>query len=252
MNITIIGTGNAATVLGRLFITRGHTVTEVYGRNREAAGDLAGILNANPVSSFPDITRGNDLYLAAIADSALPGLDRQFQLDHELIVHTAGAVSKSVLQKISPTHGVLYPLQSLVRQDVGEMEIPFLVDGADKETTEKLDAFARTLGSVVSRANDEERKRYHFNAVLVNNFVNMLYQYAYNDCTANGLDFNMLHPIIMETANRALKDDPAVWQTGPAFRHDINTIKRHMKMIDDRRLRRIYRESSKGIINLAK
>jgi predicted short-subunit dehydrogenase-like oxidoreductase (DUF2520 family) len=252
MNVTIIGTGNVATVLGRLMVGRGHTVQEVYGRNRDAVTDLAALLQARAVTELSDITTGFDLYLIAVADEALPLVAQALRLKDEIVVHTAGAVSRQLLEPCSMNHGVMYPLQSLLKQDTSVPEIPFLVDGADEFTTEKIEAFARTLGTMVTRAGDEERRRYHLNAVLVNNFVNMLYQYAYNDCAANGLDFNMLHPIIMETANRSLKDDPAVWQTGPALRHDVSTMKRHMKMIDDRRLKRIYRVASKGIMNLSK
>ncbi|MBD0289109.1 MAG: NAD(P)-binding domain-containing protein, partial [Flavisolibacter sp.] len=41
MNIVIIGTGNTATVLGRLLKESGHRIVQVYGRNAVAASELA-------------------------------------------------------------------------------------------------------------------------------------------------------------------------------------------------------------------
>jgi glycerol-3-phosphate dehydrogenase len=44
MNITIIGSGNVATILGKLFKENNHAVKEVVGRNKIAARSLAEIL----------------------------------------------------------------------------------------------------------------------------------------------------------------------------------------------------------------
>jgi len=41
MNIVIIGTGNAATVLGRKLKRAGHRIVQVFGRDASAASQLA-------------------------------------------------------------------------------------------------------------------------------------------------------------------------------------------------------------------
>ena len=52
MQVTIIGTGNVATVLGKLIFANNHSVNQVYGRNIDAARVLANQLNAKAVDDL--------------------------------------------------------------------------------------------------------------------------------------------------------------------------------------------------------
>lgn len=46
-----------------------------------------------------------------------------------------------------------------------------------------------------------------------------------------GFDPSLLHPLIEETARKALRAGPARAQTGPAVRHDTKTIKSHLDLL---------------------
>jgi hypothetical protein len=66
---------------------------------------------------------------------------------------------------------------------------------------------------------------------------------------ANKLDYSLLKPLISETLGKALAaEHPADVQTGPAVRNDLETLKRHEKMLeDDTDLRNLYRKLSRSI-----
>ncbi|HYE55963.1 MAG TPA: NAD(P)-binding domain-containing protein, partial [Chitinophagaceae bacterium] len=113
MNVVIIGSGNTASILGRKIKANGHAVVQVTGRNAEAVRQLASELDSEPNNDMTHIDRSADLYIAALADSALPGLHQHLSLDKKTIVHTAAAVSRDVLRQVSRNYGVLYPLQTL-------------------------------------------------------------------------------------------------------------------------------------------
>jgi hypothetical protein len=48
----------------------------------------------------------------------------------------------------------------------------------------------------------------------------------------NGLDFQLLFPLIQETAKRIENsDNPMLLQTGPAVRNDVKTIRKHLDLL---------------------
>jgi hypothetical protein len=72
----------------------------------------------------------------------------------------------------------------------------------------------------------------HLAAVFCNNFVNHIYVLMKEYCNKEGLDFNLLLPLIHETANRLNIMDPLEAQTGPALRKDAETIEKHLPILD--------------------
>lgn len=231
MEIVIIGSGNVAWVLGRLCKQQGHHIVQVVSRNASHAGQLANELQCGFADYEGSMNTGADLYLVAVADTALFGLDQNFSLGNKLVLHTAGSVSKNVLQPLSSNYGVLYPLQSLRREMEYENNIPLLVDANTAEALTLVEDFAKTLSEQVGRADDEARLKLHVAAVVVSNFTNHLYALAEYFCTKEGADFNLLAPLILETAQRAGRVSPAAMQTGPAVRNDIFTIEKHLRIL---------------------
>lgn len=50
---------------------------------------------------------------------------------------------------------------------------------------------------------------------------------------AQQVDFNLLYPLILETAKKATQNDPETMQTGPARRGDVNILNMHQRMLQD-------------------
>src|SRR5437868_12497480 len=110
--------------------------------------------------------------------------------------------------------------------------IPILIDGNSPETTALIEDFARSLSNTVSIANDDQRLKLHVAAVIVSNFTNHLYALAEEFCEKEKVDFKMLIPLIMETAERIETNSPASVQTGPALRNDIFTLDKHLRLLN--------------------
>jgi predicted short-subunit dehydrogenase-like oxidoreductase (DUF2520 family) len=171
------------------------------------------------------------LYLMAVSDHAIPGLAKELSLPGKLVAHTAGAVSKDVFKGISDHYGVLYPLQSLRKELPVMLEIPILVDGNNTATMATLVDFAKTFSGQVESARDDERLKLHLAAVVVNNFANQLYLLTENFCKKEQVNFNLLLPLIRETALRLQWLSPMNAQTGPAVRNDQETILKHIELL---------------------
>jgi predicted short-subunit dehydrogenase-like oxidoreductase (DUF2520 family) len=231
MQIVIVGSGNVASVLGRLCKQNGHQVLQVISRNSGNAKILADELSCEYADYGGKMNAEGQVYLVAVADTALSDLNNNFNLGNKLILHTAGSVSKDVLKNLSVNYGVLYPLQSLRKEMEYATDIPLLVDGNTEETITLIEDFAKTLSANVSKANDEERLKLHVAAVVVSNFTNHLYALAEEFCKKENVDFTLLTPLINETAERIQKFSPADVQTGPAVRNDIFTIEKHLRIL---------------------
>ena len=250
MRIVIIGSGNVATVLGRLFKKNNHQVIQIISRHLENSKLLANELDCS-YTNYDGVTdMSADFYLVSITDGVLFDLNKSFSLGKKLIVHTAGSVTKDVLKDISTNYGILYPFQSLRKEMEGIPEIPLLVDGNTNEATTLIEDFAKTLSPVVKRTTDEERLRLHVAGVVVNNFTNHLYAVAEEFCAKENVDFRLLLPLIQETTRRLQHYAPKDVQTGPAKRNDVFTLDKHLRILSGHpKLKYIYLKLTDSIMN---
>ncbi len=231
MKVSIIGSGNVATVMATLLVKAGHTITEVCSRNPEHAAVLAAGCAASVAGSLQLLSGDADLYLVAVSDTAIPEVAADFPHRDKLVVHTAGPVAKNELAPTGNRFGVLYPLQTLRKELTYIPEIPFLVDGNTPEVVSTIRILAESLSSTVIPADDAQRKHLHLAAVVVSNFTNHLYTLAAGYCTDNAVPFSVLHPLVLETAQRLQHFSPASMQTGPAVRNDSTTIESHLVLL---------------------
>lgn len=242
MDIVIIGTGNVAAVLGRKFRKAGHKIVQVVGRNSTAASALAYEWDTVSTNYQTPINQNADVYLIAVSDDALDEVINDLKLKGKVVAHTAASVPKEVLKHITEHYGVFYPLQSL-RKDMKELpDVPLFIDSSDDMTRKVLEKLAQSIAPEhVVEAGDDTRLKLHVAAVVVSNFVNHLYALAQEYCRKEGLDFKQLLPLIEETATRVKTVSPKEAQTGPALRHDAETIHKHLELLKNHpQLKNVY------------
>lgn len=242
MDIVIIGTGNVAAVLGRKFKKAGHQIIQVAGRNASEASALAYEWDTVSTNYFSAITRKADFYLIAVSDDAIDVVTRELKLPGKVVAHTAAAVPMDVLKNVSGHYGVFYPLQSLRKEMISLPEVPVFFEGNDEQSKNVLETLAHSISQEkVTEAGDAARLKLHVAAVVVSNFVNHLYKLAEDYCRKEGLDFKQLQPLIEETAIRVKELSPSSVQTGPAIRHDRETIQKHLALLNNHpQLKNIY------------
>ena len=153
----------------------GHDILQVIGRNMPHVHKLATELDAEASTDFKKPNKSADICVVAVSDDALYSIGQWLNLGTIPVVHTAGSVSKEVLQHSSTQYGVLYPLQSLQKENSLIPAIPFLIDGNTNEMISIIRTFALSLSETVSVATDYDRQRLHLAAVTTNNFMNHLF-----------------------------------------------------------------------------
>jgi predicted short-subunit dehydrogenase-like oxidoreductase (DUF2520 family) len=98
-------------------------------------------------------------------------------------------------------------------------------------------------------ADGARRAVIHLSGVFSSNFVNAMYENATEILQREGLPFDVIAPVIEETAAKALASrNPRTVQTGPARRGDKPTLERHRAMLEGDDLKReIYDKISEDI-----
>ncbi len=253
MKVVIIGTGNVAHVLGDTFISAGHEIVEIAGRNNDKVKSLATFFSCGECVDLTKLNQSADIYLIAVADGSIEAVAQKIRLTDRIIVHTAGSVNKNVLQNCSSNYGVIYPLQSLRKGLNHKPVIPVLIDAINEITKSQLRSFTETWSNQIQYASDDERLKTHLAAVVVNNFTNHLYTITDQYCKEEKLNFSLLYPLIEETVHRIKFFPPSTVQTGPAIRHDFITIEKHLSILSNHHyLRELYKILSSNIIDYYK
>lgn len=254
MRIVIIGSGNVAAVLCESLRDAGGEVVQLYARNRaaaEAIADWQGI----PVGSAPEELVAADLYLVALADRAIGEVISTLSLPEEAVVaHTAGSVEMAVLAA-HPHHGVFYPFQTFTKgRKIDFRRVPLLIEASDPMALSRLREVAETLSEVVLEAGGEVRRRLHLAGVFACNFVNALYGVGEELLAEGGLPYELLKPLIEETARKAVEaQSPKEVQTGPAVRGDRPVMERHLQHLAEAPDKQaIYKQISQRIWETSK
>jgi predicted short-subunit dehydrogenase-like oxidoreductase (DUF2520 family) len=173
----------------------------------------------------------------------------KLKLSDELIVHTSGSVSMDILEPYSENYGVFYPLQTFSKdREINIREVPFLVEANRIDNEDLLVDLGNHLSDRVMLVDSVRRQYIHIAAVFASNFSNHMYDIAHTILQEQDLDFDLLSPLILETAAKATTIGPDRAQTGPARRKDNKIMKKHMEMLrDNPAAMEIYRRISDSI-----
>ncbi|MCU0434351.1 MAG: DUF2520 domain-containing protein [Bacteroidia bacterium] len=248
--VVLLGAGNVAWHLGRALRKSGAEIVQVWSRNPKHARRLARMLGATPAWDDMPIKKQAHLYLIAVKDDAIAQTVARIPKGNGITVHTAGSVSIDVLAQAATKYtGVIWPLQSLTAgHRINFRKVPLCVETSCAAAAKALSPFVHELSESVTALNSEQRAHLHLAAVLVNNFSNHLFALAEKVTATQHIPFEILRPIIAETAAKVQHLSPTRAQTGPALRNDKQVMQRHLQLIgNDKDLRQLYQLISKSI-----
>jgi hypothetical protein len=258
MRVALVGAGNLATNLGLALQAAGHEIVQVYSRTEEAAVALANRLVC-PYTCVPEeVTYEAELYVFAVKDSVLSALIHRLcpsrQSSRVLFVHTAGSMPLSVFTEAGVERsGVFYPMQTFTKsRPVAFKHIPIFIECNRGEDLSLLRSVAGGLSSRVYELSSEKRRSLHLAAVFACNFTNHCYARAEQILREQDIPFDVMLPLIDETAAKVHALSPRLAQTGPAVRYDRNVMDRHLALLmENRQAAQEYELLSLGIHDLS-
>ena len=227
MRIALIGRGRVATHMGKALLKAGHKVVSVNSR------------------TLAELPQDADVYIIAVKDCALQEVISKVTKGREgqLFLHTAGSMPLSVFEGYADNAGVLYPMQTFsMDREVDFREIPLFIEGADP----RIRVVAESLSAHVYELSTADRKYLHLAAVFACNFANHCYTLAADVLQKKGLPFDVMLPLVDETARKVHELHPTEAQTGPAARGDQNVMQAQVALLDGK-AKEIYELLSQSI-----
>lgn len=253
MKIVLIGAGNLATHLGKALHAAGHDMVQVFSRTMQSAETLASLLDAEPLTDMAQVRDDADVYIFSVKDSALEQLVSQLcGGEKKVFLHTAGSMPMSVFRGKALHYGVLYPMQTFSKQrEVDFSIIPCFIEANDEFALKQIEGLAGQISHRVFQLSSEDRKYLHLSAVFACNFANHCYAASQELLQQHGIPFDVMLPLIDETAAKVHGMTPKEAQTGPAVRYDENVIGKQIRLLENQPyFQKIYDCMSKSIHEL--
>lgn len=251
IKVSIIGSGNVAQhliVALQNSIINGAEIelVQVFARQKTT---LSHLLDFNKITDNWSALAEADLYIIAVSDDAISTVSEQIPYKNKLVVHTSGGISLEAIAS-NNRKGVFYPLQTFSKNKAIDFKtVPICIESQNASDYQLLQKVAQTISYSVFAINSEQRKALHLAAVFVNNFTNHLYKIGNDICIENNLPFEILSPLIQETAEKITQLSPNEAQTGPAIRNDNATINAHLSFLSDENQKNIYKILTQSIQN---
>lgn len=250
IKVVIIGSGNVAQHLIKVMqIAANVNLVQVFARNKESVLHL---IAEDKITSDYNAIKEADVYIISVSDNAIAEVAENLPFQNRLVVHTSGTSELSVLDTKN-RKGVFYPLQTFSKsKEIDFTSIPICLEVENGEDFKTLQSLSQNISEKVFAISSEQRKSLHVAAVFVCNFVNHMYTIGNQICEEHNVPFEVLQPLIMETAQKISTLKPEDAQTGPALRNDTKTINKHLEFLQNSDYQELYKLLTQSIQNVKK
>ena len=243
MNFSLIGTGNAAWHFARMLRQHGHSLLQIYARNRISAAEF----ETEIIESPQDFSAANDLIIIAVKDDAIAEMSKLVPLNIPTI-HVSGATSIGELIQLKK--GVVWPVQTIKKhEETDHSHTPFLIEASDAEMKNLLMHVFQQISTTVYYATGEQRAKAHMATVFANNFTTQLLSISEEILSEQNLPLDVVIPSLREVIHKLESKKPLEIQTGPARRDDLTTIQKQLDFLQDKPgLKALYTQFTNRIL----
>lgn len=229
----------------------------IIGKNGNVSWHLQNALSSLSIShtiisskeALKRIELNSNLIIIAVADSAVEKVAKKIKSKNSILVHTSGSLDMNILKSYAENYGVIYPLQTLSKEkQIKFSDTPLCIEGSSDETSKSLMKFSKKLSKRVSLISSDKRLKLHLAAVFCSNFINHLIGIAKEILEKEDIPAEIIYPLVIETIQKAMNNNPFEVQTGPAIRDDYHIMQTHLDLLlkDEKE---VYEVISSKIIN---
>ena len=251
-NIAIVGAGKVGSVLGKILVENGNTISCVVSRSKVSARKAGRFLRCKNVSdSLSAIPSQTDIVYITTPHSAVQDVATALSQVEQLpfqrlsVCHASGMLTSDVLEPLRRKGATVFsfhPLQTFPRnfepRAIVERArgIYYGVDG-EPVAVRKAKAFASRLEGKVIVIPPELRTLYHAACVVASNHVTTLLwtlELMFDRLRTTERDFfRVFKPIIMATLHNNEMTSPARALSGPIARGGVETVRDHLVALRD-------------------
>ena len=250
MKVAIIGAGKVGSVLGRVLVENGHTITCVVSRTLASARRAGRFLRCRNISTSLDVLpRDTDIVFITTPHGAVEGVARELSglrtIDFTRVsfCHASGMLSALALDPLRRRGSRVFsfhPLQTFPRSFEPRRIVPTarrIYYGVDGSRRALLIArrLARALDGKILEIRPSMRPYYHAACVVASNhltavlsILEIMFRTLH---TRESAFFPVFKPIIMATLGNIEGTSPAQALSGPVARGGVNTVAEHFATI---------------------
>lgn len=265
MRIGFIGAGKMGFTLGKhLKESTDALLVGYYSRNPESAREAAKFTDTKYYEDLNEIADLCDALFITVPDGQIAviaqSLDRLGTvMEGKILCHTSGAISSQIFSGMhSHIYGYsIHPMCAVSSKTGSYMNFSkcfITIEGHEKY----LDFFAHLFGSLgheVKIIGQADKIRYHSAAVMASNLVIGLYHMAQEELLKCGFTSEeadrALKPLFKGNAEKLAEHGCEEALTGPVERCDIETISKHMSVLEGDALE-AYRLLSRQLADVAR
>jgi predicted short-subunit dehydrogenase-like oxidoreductase (DUF2520 family) len=266
-SFSIVGAGRLGTVLGAALVRRGWTAAAIVDTDAEAARESRRIIGrGKAAASLGGTARPGDIVIIAVPDDAVgrvaAGMARSgVTWAGRFVFHTSGLLPARVLEplrKRGASIASVHPVQSFPRKDAPSSifrGITWGVEG-DPAAVAAAEDMVRRLRGHVLLLSEKDKPLYHAACSLASNALIALEWTASGMLGAAGIGekaaAGMLLPLVQGTLQNVNNFGLEKALTGPIFRGDVATVRKHLAGLrDDPDAREVYLVMGRQILRLS-
>lgn len=247
MKIAFVGTGNVASQLVKRTRELDFQILGAIGSTHEKTASFAQTHQLHLLETKTPLYEA-DLILLCVQDAKLPEVISEYS-EFAPVATTSGSFDITSVNPAKHSVGVFYPLQSFTPDaHINFSEIPFFIESNDSVFCSKLVEFAKKIGKDGILMSGNDRTKLHLAAVFINNFTHHINGIAREFGETHQLDFSWYEALIKETFRKILNGAKDGEQTGPARRNDLDTIQKHISLLDPEK-RAVYEALTNSILH---
>lgn len=263
MKVGFIGAGKVGCSLGDYFVHNNIPVSGYCTRTQAQASETEKQTHKIFVTSIDKILTMSDVLFLTVPDDAISEVWEQlktYPIQGKFICHCSGSLGSAVLSGIEETGAYgysihpMFPFKSKKTAYEDLSQALFSVEGNEEHMEEIMDLLSACPNHIV-RLRSEDKPKYHAAAVFASNLAVGLINQAKELLKECGFDdesaLKALKPLAVTNMNNIFEVGTCDALTGPVERHDINTVKKHLKALDQDK-KETYSTLTKEIMKLAK
>lgn len=240
MKIAIIGSGNIASFFANK-IYKNYELTQIISKNIEHAKQLSSKYKCQYSNNLEHLNNDLEVIIFAVKDDVLIELSKTYSFQNKLVIHTAGSVDLDDIKSFSKNISCIWCIYSIQKDNLPTSDsIPLVVNANNETSLNLVKKIAASISKNIIQLSDEQKNILHLAAVFANNFTNHLYVLSKQICEDHQIPFDILKPIILNTAEKVQNQNPKLLQSGPAIRHDKQTMEKHLMLIQNDNLKKLY------------
>jgi predicted short-subunit dehydrogenase-like oxidoreductase (DUF2520 family) len=266
-SFSIVGAGRLGTALGAALVRRGWTAAAIVDKDARAARESRRIIGrGKALSGLGRTSLPGDIIIIAVPDDAVgrvaAGLARSgVTWAGRIVFHTSGlhpACALEPLRKRGARIASVHPVQSFPRKDAPPSifrGITWGVEGDPAAVAAAEEMVRRLRGNILLLA-EKDKPLYHAACSLASNAMIALVWTASGLLGAVGIEeqaaAGMLFPLVQGTLQNVKNLGLEKSLTGPIFRGDVATVRKHLEALrNDPLTRGVYVVMGKQILRLA-